>query len=326
MILFFAPNNEEAITIIESVGRVNSPWRVIIFCLLIVILLIYCFISDYRNKVKKAKAYAKINLFLNILNKRKDGYHNLKSVFDFVDLYDEVTVSKSNHFKLICSDKNLENEDNIIYKAYVKLKELFPEIKGVKVKLKKNIPMQAGLGGGSSDCATFISLMMDLYNLPFNNKYIKELCSSLGADVLPCYYNQTLLAEGIGDEISLIKNKLDYYVVIIKPEFNCSTKEMYGELDKKKRIQKKSIDKLISALKNKDFDTFTKYLYNDFETVVNISDIKKDLENNKASNSLLCGSGSCVFGIFKTKEDAQLAYNNLSQKYKCYLCKNKTTN
>jgi len=326
MILFFSPSNEEAITIIETAERVNSPLRVIIFCLLIVILLVYCFISDHKNKVKKAKAYAKINLFLNILNKRKDGYHNLKSVFDFIDLYDEITISKSNCFKLICSDKSLENEDNIIYKAYIKLKELFPEIKGVKVKLKKNIPMQAGLGGGSSDCATFISLMIDLYNLPLNNKDIKKISSSLGADVLPCYYSQTLLAEGIGDDITLIKNKLDYYVVIVKPEFSCSTKEMYNELDKKKITQKRSIDKLISALKSKDFDNFSKYLYNDFETVVDIIDIKKDLENNNARNSLLCGSGSCVFGIFKTKEDAQLAYNNLSQKYKCYICKNKTTN
>lgn len=324
MILFFSPEIVE--TTGSNIERMNSPLRVAIFCLLIVILLVYCFISDYKNKVKKGRAYAKVNLFLNVLNKRKDGYHNLKSVFDFIDLYDELIISKANKFKLVCNDKSLENDDNIIYKAFIKIKKLYPEIQGVRVILKKNIPMQAGLGGGSSDCATFIYLMKEFYNLPLNNKDIKELCSSLGADVFPCYYNQTLLANGIGDEITLINNKLDYYLVIIKPNFNCSTKEMYSKLDSKKRVEKKVINKLITALENNDYDSFSKYLFNDFESVVDIKDIKKDLQVNKSDNSLLCGSGSCVFGIFKTMKDAQLAYNNLSKKYNCYLCKNKTTN
>ena len=321
MTLFFTASN--VIIEEETITPTVSPFRIVLFCILIVLLLIYCFVYDYKNKVKKGKAYAKVNLFLNILNKRKDGYHNLNSVFDFIDLYDEIKVIKSNTFKLICNDKVLESEDNIIYKAYLKLKETFPHIKGVKVYLKKNIPKEAGLGGGSADCAKFISLMGDLYDLSLTNKVIHDICPKLGADVLPCYFEQTLLANGIGDEITLIKSKLNYYLVIIKPDFSCSTKEMYSKLDKKKRVEKKTIIKLVTALEDNDYDCFSKYLYNDFEKVVDIKNIQDDLKECGASNSLLAGSGSCVFGVFKSYTTAQKAYYNLSKKYQCYFCQNK---
>ena len=323
MSLYFDGNIaiNEATQVIE---KTNEPLRIILFCVLVIVLFLYCFINDYKNKTRKGKAYAKINLFLNILNKRKDGYHNLKSVFDFIDLYDEIIITKYKGFKLICNDKSLENENNLIYKAYVKLKEINPHMEGIKVYLKKNIPMQAGLGGGSSDCATFIYLMNDLYNLSLTNIDIQKLCSSLGADVLPCYYGKTLMANGIGDKIELINNNINYYLVVIKPDFNCSTKEMFKDLDAKKRTERKTIEKLIKALDKNDYDNFVKYVYNDFEKVVDIKDIKKELKEHGADNSLLAGSGSCVFGIFKDYSNAKRAYYNLGEKYQCYLCKNKT--
>ncbi|MBP5684719.1 MAG: hypothetical protein J6X02_05645, partial [Bacilli bacterium] len=162
-----------------------------------------------------------------------------------------------------------------------------------------------------------------LYDLALTNKVIYDICPKLGADVLPCYFEQTLLANGIGDEITLIKSKLNYYLVIIKPDFSCSTKEMYSKLDKKKRIEKKTITKLVTALEDNDYDCFSKYLYNDFEKVVDIKKIQDDLKEWGASNSLLAGSGSCVFGVFKSYTTAQKAYYNLSKEYQCYFCQNK---
>ncbi len=323
MILFYSTEYNQVINVVtEEAPRSNSPLKIAIFCVLIAILLIYCFICDYREKVKKGRAYAKINLYLNILNKRKDGYHNLKSIFDFINLYDDITVRKANCFKLICNDKSLENEDNIIYKTYLLLKAKYPIIKGVKVTLEKRIPKEAGLAGGSSDAATFIDLVRQLYDLNISEPEIKELTSKIGADVLPCYYQKTSLVSGFGNEVEIIKNNLKYYLVVIKPNLNCSTKEMYQLLDKKKRTERKTINQLMSALEKGSVKGVAKYLYNDFEKVVDIKEIKEHLIVCGALNALMSGSGSSVFGIFDSYHNAQNAYDELKDLYECYICEN----
>ncbi len=269
------------------------------------------------------KARAKVNLALEILDKREDNYHNLKSVFQKINLYDEIYIyiTKNNDFKLETNIQELNNKDNIIYKAYVKLKEKFKVITGVKVILNKRIPMQAGLAGGSTDCASFILGMNKLFNLNLNKSEIIDLGKNLGADVVPCMYNKAVLAEGIGDIITKINTNFKYYILIIKPEFSCNTKEMYNKLDRKQRSLKIDVaGNLINALENNNIELLANNLYNSFEEVVDAKLIKDELINNKALGALLSGSGSCIFGIFRNKEDAKFAYKNLKDKYKTYIC------
>ena len=269
------------------------------------------------------KARAKINLTLEILEKREDNYHNLKSVFQKINLYDEIYIYKndSSDFELKTNIDELNNEDNIIYKAYSKLKERFNDISGVKVVVNKRIPMQGGLAGGSTDCASFILGMKKLFKLDLNEKEIIELGRSLGADVVPCLYNKAVIAEGIGDVITKIDTNFKYYIVIIKPVLSCNTGEMFKKLDREERNLKiDNTNNIVQALENKNIELLSNNLYNAFEEVVETKTIKDEFIKNKAIGALLTGSGSCVFGIFKNKEDAKFAYNNLKDKYKTYIC------
>ncbi len=269
------------------------------------------------------KARAKINLTLEVLDKRKDGYHNLKSVFQKVNLYDEIYIYKTdrNDFELETNIEELNSKDNIIYKAYLKLKERFDIISGVKVVLNKRIPMQAGMAGGSTDCASFILGMNKLFDLNLTEKEIITLGKSLGADVVPCLYNKAVLAEGIGEIVTKIDTSFKYYIVVIKPELSCNTGEMFKKLDSRDRILKiDNSENIIKALEDSNIELLSNNLYNTFEDVVETKSIKDELIKNKALGALLTGSGSCVFGIFKNKEEAKFAYNNLKEKYKTYIC------
>ncbi len=263
------------------------------------------------------KARAKINLTLEILNKREDNYHNLKSVFQKINLYDELYISKTedDEFILETNITGLDVKDNIIYKAYVKLKEKF-NISGVKVVLNKKIPMQAGLAGGSTDCASFILGMKKLFKLNLTEKEIIILGKSLGADVVPCLYNKAVLAEGIGDIITKIDTNFKYYIVLIKPQLSCNTGEMFKKLDERDKILTIDNSKnVVKALKDNNIELLSNNLYNTFEEVLDLKSIKDELIKNKALGALLSGSGSCVYGIFKNKQDAKFAYNNLKYKY-----------
>lgn len=269
------------------------------------------------------KARAKINLTLEVLDKREDNYHNLKSVFQKVNLYDEIYIYKTNtnNFELETNIEELNNKDNIIYKAYIKLKERFKDISGVKVVLNKKIPMQAGMAGGSTDCASFILGMNKLFNLNLSKDEIKNLSKNLGADVVPCLYNKAILAEGIGDVITKIDTNFKYYILVIKPKLSCNTREMFRRLDTRERILRTdNTENVIKALENNDVELLSNNLYNTFEEVVDAKPIKDELIKNKAIGALLTGSGSCVYGIFKNKEDVKFAYNNLKNKYKTYIC------
>jgi len=268
------------------------------------------------------KARAKINLTLEILNKREDNYHNLKSVFQKINLYDEIYIYKidSNDFILDTNINGLDVKDNIIYKAYVELKEKF-NISGVKVILNKRIPMQAGLAGGSTDCASFILGMNKLFNLNLDEEEIIALGKSLGADVVPCLYNKAVVAEGIGEIITKIDTNFKYYLVLIKPQLSCNTGEMFKKLDERAQIL--TIDNsqnVVKALENNNIELLSNNLYNTFEEVLDLKSIKDELIKNKALGALLTGSGSCVYGMFKNKQDAKFAYSNLKDKYKTYIC------
>ena len=183
------------------------------------------------------KARAKINLYLEITNKRDDGYHDIESIFQKINLYDELYIEKlfgHSGIEIKSNNRSLENSKNIIYKAYYRLKMEFPQITRVKVILKKNIPMQAGLGGGSSDCATFIEGINKLFNLKLTKEKMKKIGKELGADIPSMFHEKPLIARGIGEIIEEINDTIKYYLIVIKPNFSCSTKEMYKKIDIKK--------------------------------------------------------------------------------------------
>lgn len=230
------------------------------------------------------KARAKINLNLEVIGKRKDNYHNIKSVFQKVNLYDELYIKKTatNHLELQTNIKELNNKENIIYKAYVALKEKYKTITGVQVKLNKKIPMQAGLAGGSTDCASFLLGMNQLFDLKLSKTEIEKIGKDLGADVVPCFYNRPIKAEGIGEIITPIHTTLKYYLVIIKPKISCNTQKLFQKIDEKKEIkQPDNTNKIVQALEQNKLELVTHYLYNIFEYVIQekdvIQEIKKEL-------------------------------------------------
>ena len=273
------------------------------------------------------KARAKVNLNLEILGKREDNYHNLESVFQKINLYDEIYIKKieTDGFKLNINVKELDTKENIIYKAYVKLKEQYKAISGIEVTVNKKIPMQAGMAGGSTDCSAFIIAMNRLFDLKLTKKEMETLGKSLGADVVPCFYNKAVKAEGIGEIITNIDTHFKYYMVIIKPKIACNTKEMFQKLDTEEGIlQLHTSENIIKALENKDIHLLADNLYNVFEEVIQekgiIQDIKKELIKNGALQALMTGTGSCVYGIFKDKQSAKDAYIALKDKYQTYIC------
>ncbi len=276
------------------------------------------------------KARAKINLYLEITNKRDDGYHDIESIFQKINLYDELYIEKlfgHSGIEIKSNNRSLENSKNIIYKAYYRLKMEFPQITRVKVILKKNIPMQAGLGGGSSDCATFIEGINKLFNLKLTKEKMKKIGKELGADIPSMFHEKPLIARGIGEIIEEINDTIKYYLIVIKPNFSCSTKEMYKKIDKKmenkKEIEtKNNMQEIKKGIINKNIKKISENLYNVFEKNVGnlkeIMKIKKELLGLGANGALMTGSGSCIYGIFENKNQAKNAYKKMQEKYEIY--------
>lgn len=279
------------------------------------------------NKIYK-KAKAKINLTLNILDTRDDGYHELESIFQCIYLYDEITIEKvetSQDIEIICNVPTLQ-KDNIITKAYHKLKLMYPQIGGVKVILNKKIPMEAGMGGGSADCAAFIVSMNKLFSLDMTMEQMEALGATIGADVVPCMREGTIHAKGIGEKARYIEDNTNYYIVAIKPEVSFSTKMMFQTYDAMDIKGENSTHiTMMQGLKENNIELIGNSLYNVFEEVVRDNEeIKNGLQKLKelgANGALMAGSGSAIFGIFKEKEVAKKAYYQLKETYRTYFCK-----
>ena len=284
------------------------------------------------NKIYK-KARAKINLTLNILDKRPDGYHNLESVFQSISLYDELFIEKTNTNKLeiVCNIKGLESKNNLIFQTYNFLKERHSNIYGIKVILKKNIPMERGLAGGSTDCASFLICMNKLFKLDYSESDLINIGKAFGADVAPCLNSGNIFARGIGEIITKINSNIKYYIVVVSPDFSCNTGLMYEKLDKiNNKTDNSFSNDVINALENNNLKLLCDNLYNDFEKVLKnnskIFIIKNLLIENSAVATLLSGSGSSVFGIFDSKEKSKLAYRKLKKTYETFWCLNRGGN
>lgn len=270
------------------------------------------------------KARAKINLTLNVLEKRNDGYHNIESVFQKISLYDELYIkvvkNKPEGINVTSNILELYSEENIICKAYWALKARYPKLPRISVILRKNIPMQAGLGGGSTDCACFIECINEMFSLNLTTKQMQEIGAKIGADVPSAFCKTPVIARGIGEKIEEIRGSTKFYIVLIKPNFSCNTKEMYEKLDNTKQIEQVYSSNIVKeAILNKDIDKIANNLYNVFEnSVTDINIMKEELIAQGAKGSLMTGSGSCIYGIFDEKETAKSAFYTLKNKYETY--------
>lgn len=249
---------------------------------------------------------AKINLGLNIINKRADGYHNIESVFYPIPIYDilEITPSsdKNKAFNLEVIDLPDDGKLNLVEKAYRKLADKY-EIPPIDVILKKCIPFAAGLGGGSSDAAYTLKTLADMFIPDIDSSELHEIATTIGADVPFFIKNKPTFAEGIGTEFSDIKLSLEgYNIVLIKPNIAISTAEAYsGVIPKEpdynlREVIMLPVEKWKAVVKN-DFEEslFPKY--------PRLKDIKNFLYNIGAAYASMSGSGSSIFGIFKNRPD-----------------------
>ena len=269
-------------------------------------------------------AYAKINLYLKIGKKLSSGYHNIQAVMQKIELSDNITIEPIAEDRIIIesTNKELENENNLAYKAAFLLKKKYKSRQGVRIFIEKNIPIEAGLGGGSSDAATTLQNLNKLWGLKLKEKQLIEIASQIGSDVPFFIGENAALVESIGDKIKRIKKSFSINIVLINPGFRVSTKWAYSAFDKQKpKIKTKAdIKNLVKAIEKKDIKEIANNLHNDFEPIVTkrykvINEIKNNLLRNDALNASVSGSGPTVFGVFNSIYEAREAFFKIQYDY-----------
>lgn len=268
------------------------------------------------------KAYAKINLTLDVVGKRPDGYHDVEMIMQSIDLWDEIILKEiSEGIELTCNIEELpRDKGNIAWRAAQLIKDKFGITKGIHITINKNIPLEGGLAGGSADCAAVLSGLNELWELGMDGQQLRALGKSLGADVPFCLMGGTALAQGIGDKLTPIDLKGDLWLVIIKPEFGVSTREVYTGL-KMEEIQKRPDNKrMIGYLNTGRVRDIADNLVNVLEEVTipmhpDISRIKSLLAHKGALGTLMSGSGPSVYGLFPDKDAAKNAATALKGQY-----------
>jgi len=260
-------------------------------------------------------SYAKINLGLHILNKRQDSLHNIITVFQEIDFYDQISIEKSDDFIFETNVDWLDKKNNTCIQAFEATKEKFPNISNIKINLVKNIPTSAGLGGGSSNGTAVLKGMNELFALKMSQDELIELSKKISADS-PFFVNGGLqVGEGTGGDLSPIESNLNgVYILLVMPDIKIDTKNAYKKCLLKDKTNIKFAG-MLGELKN--YDLSSELFYNDFEVYVfkthpEIGKIKLTILDLGAKYASLSGSGSTVFGIFSNKKDALKAHQFFS--------------
>ncbi|WP_293977064.1 4-(cytidine 5'-diphospho)-2-C-methyl-D-erythritol kinase [uncultured Clostridium sp.] len=271
----------------------------------------------------KIKAYAKINIALDVVGKREDGYHLLRMIMQTVDLYDVIEITKSDcNIKLKCNKPYVPTDErNLAYKAAKLFKETYNIKDGVLIDLTKNIPVSAGMAGGSTDAAGVLKLMNRLFNVNASDEELRTLGLKLGADVPYCISGGTALCEGIGEKITQLKPFKDKILVIVKPPFGVSTKDVYKAFDLSKIVFHPRTDDIIKAMENDDIDFVANNMKNLLENVTLrkhrvILNIKEAMKSYGSLGTMMSGSGPTVFAFFDDMLKAQECYDEMKKKYK----------
>lgn len=272
----------------------------------------------YEDSISiRVLSYAKINLFLRVIGKRTDGYHELITLLCLISLCDTISLKFStDNISISCDDPNVPDDyTNLAYKAAAVFFKALSYKKGIDIFIEKKIPVGAGLGGGSSNAATVLSALNRFFSYPFSRDNLMALGLSIGADVPFFIFGQPALATGIGEKLQYFKGLDKFYVLIIFPGFSISTSMVYKNFDLGlTKSKKKIINKFLNI---KKFDGKS-HVINDLETVTlsnfpEIARAKRSLVDNGAIGVLMSGSGSSVFGLYLDLENAMYAKKIISK-------------
>lgn len=279
--------------------------------------ILYTIYNPNREKTMQItrKAYAKINIGLDVTGKREDGYHLVKMILQTVDIHDDVTVCRAKSgIQLTCDDPDLPTDErNLAYRAAEAMIEAFHLKDGVSIDIKKRIPKEAGMAGGSTDAAAVILAMQELFSLNAAMEELDAIALNLGADVPFCLRKGTWLAEGIGEKLTQLKDLPHADLVIIVPDFGISTKWAYEQVDAIPDLKHPDIDAIAQAIEAGDIAKAAKSMGNILEEVAvrnypKIREIKETFLAHGAMGAMMSGSGSAVFGIFDDPIKAEQSF------------------
>lgn len=267
------------------------------------------------------KAYAKINIGLDVTGRTDNGYHLLKTVMQQVDLYDVITIERAEKgINFSCDSKDVPSDDtNLAVKAAKLMTETYGIKEGVNISLNKNIPVAAGMAGGSTDGAAVIIGMNKVFDLDLTMQEMIDTGVKIGADIPFCIQGGCAIAEGIGEKLRELDNRTEMYTLIAKPPINVSTVHVYKTL-KWQEVIHPDMDRVIKGIMAGSMDDIVAGMGNVLESVTCseydiINELKKAMLDIGASGSLMSGSGPTVFGLFKNKEEAMSAEKRLKDLY-----------
>ena len=269
----------------------------------------------------KIKAYAKVNLFLDITGRLENGYHTLNTVMQQIDLYDDITVevTEGDGIFIECDNNAVPcNEKNIAYKAAAAFMSVAEKSGKINISIVKRIPLEAGMGGSSTDGAAVLKALNEIYGQYFSIEKLCEIGAKLGADVPFCIIGGTAVCKGIGEIITPIDCKNNYVLAVAKPDFSCSTPAAYKTYDEKPIPANTDFDEFVSSLALGS-EKWTEKMYNVFEKLYDdarIAEITTQFVENGALGAILTGSGSAVFGVFFDRNTAENAVKNMELPYK----------
>lgn len=269
-------------------------------------------------------AYAKLNLTLDVLGKREDGYHDLQSVMQTISLRDdiEIDVGTGKPWEILCTDESIPTDErNLAWKAAkLYLDTIGQDPNGLQIRILKRIPTQAGLGGGSADAAAVLRALNRHYNAPLSIAALAELGGQVGSDVPFCVLCGTAMAEGRGDRLRKLPDMPDCVFVVCKPDFSVSTPELYRKLDETAIARRPDNRAMEAAILSGDLEQVARNLWNVFDPVVTaehleLNYIKSICNAYGALGQQMTGSGSAVFAILPNFEYAAVVCNMLKDNY-----------
>ena len=274
-------------------------------------------------KTIRLNAFGKINLSLDVLERQSDGYHKLKMIMQEIDLKDLITIKEAQGsdglITLTSTNSEIPTDHrNIAYRAGSLMAEKFNIDKNIEIHIEKNIPISAGLAGGSTDAAAVLKGLNELWDLKLSEEELMTLGLELGADVPFCIRGGTALSEGIGEKLTSLKPFKDKLILLANPGVSVSTGNVYKNLDLDKLDERPNIEEIISYIENDDMESLGRDMANVLETVTigvypQIQKIKVEMINCGALGSLMSGSGASVFGIFDDIEKLEACRDKLKK-------------
>ncbi len=267
------------------------------------------------------KAFAKVNLGLDVVRRLENGYHEVRMVMQTVNIHDTLTLKRVEKGIVLTTDNEAlpKDEDNLVYKAARLLLESCRIEEGVSIHLEKRIPMAAGMAGGSSDAAAVMKGMNTLFSLGLSEEELRRLGVKLGADIPYCIMGGTALAEGIGEKLTSLVAAPDCFLLVAKPDIDVSTRYVYENLDLSAIEKHPDIDGMVEAIREGNLHGVTERMDNVLQSVTErkypvITRLKSFMEENGACKALMSGSGPTVFGVYEEEEKAKAAKEKLSGK------------